>query len=127
MSILPCSRLRRPWAPRSISSVDVRRYATRHQVGTRLAYDGCALSRVVTGGDSRSSAPGSSAPGAVPAATAAPTTVRPHLPRLPAAPPTRSRTRCRRPGARRCLPFPLYPALIAAATNQVAKTLATLP
>lgn len=79
----------------------VRRYAARHQVETRLAYDDCALTRVA-------------APAAANGAAPPPAD---HLPGLDGA----------RELARRCLLFPLYPALTDGAANRIAKVLATLP
>lgn len=79
----------------------VRRYAARHQVETRLAYDDCALTRVA--------APAAATGAAPPPAD--------HLRGLDGA----------RELARRCLLFPLYPALTDGAANRIAKVLATLP
>ena len=84
---------------------DVRRYATRYQVETRLAYDGCALTRVL--------------PGATDGAVAAPVGE-------PMAAPVDSLVGAQEL-ARSCLLFPLYPALSDGAASQVAKVLATLP
>ena len=97
---------------------EVRRYAARHQVDTRLAYDGCALTRVVAGGDSGAEAAAPAAPAAVspPADDAA-----------GAAGAQPDNLQGAQELARRCLLFPLYPALTDAAANQVAKVLATLP
>lgn len=94
---------------------EVRRYAARHRVDTRLAYDGCALTRVAAGGDSGA---GAAAPAAVspPADDAA-----------GAAGAQPDNLQGAQELARRCLLFPLYPALTDAAANQVAKVLATLP
>ncbi len=79
----------------------VRRYAARHRVETRLAGDDCALTRVA-------------APAAANGAAPPPAD---HLPGLDGA----------RELARRCLLFPLYPALTDGAANRIAKVLATLP
>lgn len=67
---------------------EVRKYAARHQVETRLAYDDSALTRVAAAADDLRGA---------------------------------------QELARRCLLFPLYPALTDAAADRVAKVLATLP
>ena len=79
----------------------VRRYAARHRVETRLAGDDCALTRVA-------------APAAANGAAPPPAD---HLPGLDGA----------RELARRCLLFPLYPALTDGAANRIARVLATLP
>ena len=84
---------------------DVRRYAARHQVETQLAYDGCALTRVTPSG-----ADGAAAAAAV------------HSPVVPP-----DSLDGAQELARRCLLFPLYPALSDGAANQIAKVLATLP
>ena len=79
---------------------EVRRYAARHRIETGLAYDGCALHRMVAGA----------------AADAGD----------PAIAPVDS-LRGAQELARRCLLFPLYPTLTDGAANRVAKVLATLP
>lgn len=79
----------------------VRRYAARHRVETRLAYDDCALTRVAAPAAANGAAPPPADP----------------LHRLDGA----------RELARRCLLFPLYPALTDGAANRIAKVLATLP
>ena len=84
---------------------DVRNYAARHQVETQLAYDGCALTRVMPSG----------ADDAAAAAAA----------HSPAVPP--DSLDGAQELARRCLLFPLYPALSEGAANQIVKVLATLP
>lgn len=90
---------------------EVRRYAARHQVDTRLAYDGCALTRVTAGSDSGAPAPAAAASAPIAAADGAQPDNLQGAQEL----------------AGRCLLFPLYPALTDAAANRVAKVLATLP
>lgn len=84
---------------------DVRRYAARHQVETRLACDGCALTRVMPGPADGAAAADADDPAVAPVDS------------LGGA----------QELARRCLLFPLYPALSDGAANRVAKVLATLP
>lgn len=96
---------------------EVRRYAARHRVDTRLAYDGCALTRVAAGGDS-----GAGAAAPAPAAVSPPADDA-----AGAAGAQPDNLQGAQDLARRCLLFPLYPALTDAAANQVAKVLATLP
>ena len=87
---------------------DVRRYAARHQVETGLAYDGCALTRVVAGATDGATDGTAAAAGD------------------PAAAPVDSLGGAQEL-ARRSLLFPLYPTLSEGAANRVAKVLATLP
>ena len=105
---------------------EVRRYAARHQVDTRLAYDGCALTRVVAGdsGAAAAASAGDAVGAPAPAATAAPAADAPVAGANGAQP---DNLQGAQELARRCLLFPLYPALTDAAANQVAKVLATLP
>ena len=84
---------------------EVRRYAARHQIETRLAYDACALTRMLPSAEDGNAAP--------PVADSA------------VAPP--GGLHGAQDLARRCLLFPLYPSLSDGAANQVAKVLATLP
>ena len=84
---------------------DVRRYAARHRIETGLAYDGCALTRIMAG-----AADGAAAADAVD----------------PAVDPADSLGGAQEL-ARRGLLFPLYPTLSDGAANRVAKVLATLP
>lgn len=84
---------------------DVQRYAARHQIETRLAYDGCALTRVLPGAEEGAAGADAGDPSVAPLASLAGA----------------------QELARRCLLFPLYPALSDSAANQVAKVLATLP
>ena len=84
---------------------DVRRYATRHQIETGFAYDGCALTRIMAGATDGEATADVGDPAVTP------------LDSLGGA----------QELARRSLLFPLYPTLSDGAANRVAKVLATLP
>ena len=84
---------------------DVRRYAARHRIETGLAYEGCALTRIMAGATDGTAAADAGDPAVTPADS------------LGGA----------QELARRSLLFPLYPTLSDGAANRVAKVLATLP
>lgn len=84
---------------------DVRRYAARHRIETGLAYDGCALTRIMAGATDGAAAADAGDPASAPVDS------------LGGA----------QELARRGLLFPLYPTLSDGAANRVAKVLATLP